>query len=273
MEKETKYIFNAALVNVIQLVLGIIVYILGLFLNINSLFLGVIFMVVQVLIWIICGFRLAANGNIKNFMFMIGASILAVVPILVFLTAGYSTMYFTKVDTQGWSEFFYFIGPLIFFNKPGILLARFFTANGYLIFIVNILILFVSYIIGEIIGRIINPSKNKKVKVKKQLSKEKNVKDKKSKDKKIKKEKKSKKNNIDKEETKEENQVEEKPDKIKSKMAEIVEEADEEMISEKNRPTEEDKIKMMMAEIEEEADETIDEKSITSKLKQEDTKN
>jgi len=201
-KKETKYFSTAMLVNGLQLLLCFIIYIVGLIMSVNNVVIAIIMLIAQVLIWLICGFKVAVSGDMDKFGKVLLGVIIALFPIVLYTAISYCVSRFVAIDSQSWTHFFFLGGPLIFFNKPITLLMGLFKGNGYLLFIVNYAIIGISYLIGELFGYAINGGKrrkNKKIELNKEENTEnnQNKKDKKTKSKKDKNKKRKKKKNVE----------------------------------------------------------------------------
>lgn len=187
MKKETKYFSTAVLVNGLQLLLCFIIYLLSLIVNVNNIIIASVMLIAEVVIWLICGFKLSVSGNMNKFAKLFLGVFIAVFPILMYTGISYTVSKLVAVESQGWTHFFFLGGPLVFFNKPVSLLMGMFKGSAYILFGVNYIIITVCYFIGELFGYAINGGKRRK---NKKSEKEENNKIKKN----NKKDKKSKKN-------------------------------------------------------------------------------
>lgn len=189
-KKETRYFGTAMLVNGLQLLLCFIIYVVGMIVSVNNVVIAMVMLIAEVIIWLICGFKVAVSGDMDKVGKLFLAVLIALFPILLYTGISYGVSRFIPVESQGWTHFFFLGGPLIFFNKPITLLMAMFKGSGYLLFLVNYAVMGISYFIGELLGYAINGGKRRK---NKKAIKENNVVTKPNKkDKKAKKEKKNK---------------------------------------------------------------------------------
>lgn len=159
INKETKYFGTAILVNGLQLLLCFIIYLVSLIVGVNNVIIAGVMLIAEMLIWLVCGFKLAVSGKMNKFWNLFIGAFIAILPILVYTLIAYGVSKLTPIDSQGWTEFFFLGGPIIFYNKPITLLMSIFRGHGYLLFAANYVIIAVCYFIGEFFGFVINGGK------------------------------------------------------------------------------------------------------------------
>lgn len=157
--KETKYFATAMLVNGLQLLLCFIIYLVSLIIGVNNVIIAGVMLIAEMIIWLVCGFKLAVSGKMDKFWKLFVGAFIAIVPILVYTSIAYGVSKLVPTQSQGWTEFFFLGGPLIFYNKPVTLLMSIFRGHGYLLFAANYVIITVCYFIGEFFGFVINGGK------------------------------------------------------------------------------------------------------------------
>lgn len=198
MDTEIKYYTTAALGNVLQIALCFFATFVGMFLNINNALLALILIIAEIAIWAICGFRLALSANVSSPVKLVGAAFIALFPILFYTLVAYMSNAGASQDTQGWTQFFFIGGPLIFFNRPVAILINMFKGNAYGLFLANYAIIAASYIAGGLFGyAVFSPGVNRREKREKKEEKRALKKAKKEEKKKAKKEKKEGSENIE----------------------------------------------------------------------------
>lgn len=154
--KETKYFATAMLVNGLQLLLCFIIYLVSLIIGVNNVIIAGVMLIAEMIIWLVCGFKLAVSGKMDKFWKLFVGAFIAIAPILVYTSIAYGVSKLVPTQSQGWTEFFFLGGPLIFYNKPVTLLMSIFRGHGYLLFAANYVIITVCYFIGEFFGYVIN---------------------------------------------------------------------------------------------------------------------
>ena len=150
--REIRYYTTAAIANVLQIALCFFASFVGMFLNINNALLALILIIAEVGIWVICGFRLSMTARMDSPLKLVPAALIALFPVLFYTFVAWMISRTATQDTQGWTQFFFIGGPLIFFNRPSSILVNMFKGDAYTLFMVNYLIIFASYIAGGLFG-------------------------------------------------------------------------------------------------------------------------
>ncbi len=148
MKKETTYIGSGIFVNFLHLLLCSLIFVINSLISTNSIIFMLIFIFLQFFIWFIGGFKYSIGNNVVEKKSIFISGIYAILPILIFSVITLMVSIFQKVDFQGWNEFFFLGAPLMFWNKPALLLSLIFEGNGYLLFFVNYLLLVISFFLG-----------------------------------------------------------------------------------------------------------------------------
>ena len=172
--REIRYYTTAAMANIMQLVICFIAYFVGLFLNINNALLALILIIAEIGVWAICGFRLSMTTRIGSPVKLVGATLIALFPILFYTVLALLINANIPTDSQGWGHFFFIGGPLIFFNRPSAILVNMFKGDAYTLFFVNYAIIAASYLAGGLFGYAISaPGANRREKRQKKEEKKK----------------------------------------------------------------------------------------------------
>ena len=121
---------------------------------------GIIF-IVQSLIWLVFSFVAALGSNMAKKKHAFLFAFLAVLPILILFAICCINGHLTDVKTATWPAFFFFGAPLIFFLKPAVFLAIFIPGSAYLVYGVNIFVMFLMSLVGCLMGVSANSKKQR----------------------------------------------------------------------------------------------------------------
>lgn len=162
MKKEINYVGTALAINVAQLILCFILYIVGSVLNLNNFFLAAIILAVELFIWFVCGTRFAVGKNdITKQREILFEIIYALSPIIIFTVVTLIISLLSGENT-GWNHFFFMGTPLIFYNRPAMLISKFIAGNAYIVFFINYALLAITMFLGGQFGLVLKKAGEKR---------------------------------------------------------------------------------------------------------------
>ncbi len=163
----------AVIVNSLQIALCFIIYFLRKFAVVDfSLTQGFLF-VAELLIWLICAGASSLGLGLKKIKHAFLYTVIALLPIMIITAVSAAVGHFGDAEAVNWTEYFFLGSAANFWHKPALILSVIIDDSAYMIFSVNIVILFTASMIGANYGMILNNAKSngKKIVKKKRMKK------------------------------------------------------------------------------------------------------
>ncbi len=168
MEKSEKNIISyAVIVNIIHIVLCLLFYSVRLLGWSQQTVMQLIFFSVEILIWFIAGIMYGLGMKITKIKDGLLFALISLLPILILTGAGAIIGFTSNPEVANWAEFFFLGSAINFWHRPVILLTKFLSNSAYLLFAVNIGILFLVSSFGVNYAISANRMKNKRKKSRK----------------------------------------------------------------------------------------------------------
>lgn len=152
MKKESSLVGSAILANLTQIIFCFIIFFISRFVSYSNLAFQIGMLLIEIALWIILGFRYSMYDDIKEFSKTVKSVLLVLLPIIIITIIGYFIHFSGATQGKAWSQFFFFGSPLIFYNRPIILIGRLIKGNAYYLFIINYLLIFISYLMGGLVA-------------------------------------------------------------------------------------------------------------------------
>lgn len=177
--KEKTLIGYAFIVNAIHVILCFVIFFLRKFSAVNFIAAQGVLFAAEILIWFICGAAFALGLSVRKMRQGLLYGMTALLPIMIITTACALLGLLGDASVSGWAKYFFLGSAVNFWHRPAVILSLFINDSAYLIFLVNLAILFCASLAGANYGILLNISKQRKSKkrIKKvTLTKDKSVK-------------------------------------------------------------------------------------------------
>ncbi len=117
----------------------------------------------EVIIWMTLSMYLFIKHDLTGFKSSFKSAIIAIMPVALLTTVAALMGHFGNVSKADWLGFAFMGSSVSFYNKPAVILTEFIpVADGYLMFFANYAVLFVSSLIGSLMGSSMNNRIKKK---------------------------------------------------------------------------------------------------------------
>lgn len=146
--KKNMYIASGIFTNIAQLIFCFVVYLLTKLTPLTSTVALVFLLIVQVLLWMISGFRFGMQKNCDKISNVLISFLTVIAPIGIITLTAYILFFFKSSPGIEWARFFFFGGSLLFWNRPLRIFSLLIKNNAYIVFLINYAVLFVSYFVG-----------------------------------------------------------------------------------------------------------------------------
>ncbi len=169
--KEKTLIGYAFIVNAVQIILCFVIYFLRKFDIAGFIVTQGILFIAEIGIWFICGAACVLGLNIQKMKNSLLYALIALLPIII-ITSVCAILGFTSdADAGSWAKYFFLGSAVNFWHRPAVILSVIIKNSAYLIFAINLAILFCASVIGANYGMILNLSKQRKSKSKIRIKK------------------------------------------------------------------------------------------------------
>ena len=165
MEKSEKNIISyAVVVNIIHIVVCLLFYGVRLLGLSQQTVVQFIFFSTELLVWFIASIMYGLGMKITKIKDALVYAFISLLPILILTSIGAIIGYTSNPEVANWAEFFFIGSAINFWHRPAILLAKFLSSSAYLLFAVNISVLFIASLLGVNYAISANRMKNKRKK-------------------------------------------------------------------------------------------------------------
>lgn len=167
MKKEKTIISYAVWINMIHLILCFGCYFLKKFALFDASGVHVSVFAAELIIWFLGGMIYTLDAGKNDSKGGIKFALLSVLPILFVTLLGAVIAYSGQEAPADWFGFFFVGSAINFWHTPAVLLSKFITENGYLLYAVNIIILSAVSMLGHFYGASLNKAASRRTRNKK----------------------------------------------------------------------------------------------------------
>ena len=169
MEKSEKNIISyAVVVNIVHVIVCLLFYGVRLLGWSQQTVFQLIFFSIEILVWFIGSIMFGLGMKITKIKDGLIYALISLLPIFILTGIGAIIGFTSNPEAASWIEFFFIGSAINFWHRPAILLAKFLSNSAYLLFAVNIGVLFMVSLLGVNYAISANRMKNKKKKLKKE---------------------------------------------------------------------------------------------------------
>jgi hypothetical protein len=141
-----------ALVNIIHIALCMVIYLTRLIGIYDSTAVRTLFFALEIILWFVFGIVYALGSDNTRQAYSLFYAFLAVLPIGILTLTCFLMSAYGDVTVSAWAKFFFVGSSVNFFNRPAAVLAAWTSLGAYVLYAVNIALMFLFSFCGAALG-------------------------------------------------------------------------------------------------------------------------